>query len=189
MSHFVGADELEALLAEEGISGDDDDDGDDGVDGIGDVIGDLIGRGVPKKKVKKLMRTILRRDGKGIARDFPFLMSASVALADNGQATLTGTANRDCVLRELYVEFNDAAGARVFGGLVTSVLVGGRNATVGAGFVPAGLLFGEFGQTSPKAGRWNFGQLTAGNTAIVGVTNASGAAADVYAGFRAECVD
>jgi hypothetical protein len=179
---YVGADELEALLADEGISGDDDE------DGVGDVIGDLIG--LLKKKKKGLhMRTIVRRDGTGIARDFPLLMSAAIALADNGAATLTGTANRDCVLRELFVEFNDAGGARAFGGLVTSILVGGRNATVGAGFVPAALLFGEFGQTSPKSGRWNFGQLTSGNTAGVGVTNASGAAADVYAGFRAEVVD
>ena len=186
----IGADELDEVLSTLGISGDDDDDGIQGVD-ADTTVGELIGRARRSKgkRSKVPHRQIVGMSAEGRPRQFPFLLSRSVALADAGSATLTGTADRRSLLTSLFLEANDAAGVAVLGLSLIGCRVNGRNAIVGNGFIPAGIAFGAFAQNAPPYGVWNFGVIDSGNVAEVQIQNDSGAAADVYGGFRAECTD
>lgn len=184
----VGADEVEEILQEYGISGDDED--------IGELVGELVGarrrRGRRRKRRgRRSVRTrrIVGLSVKGRPRQFPLLFTRSVGVADAAAATLVGTADRRSLLRSLFIEGNSAAGVRVFGVSVTQITINGRNCQVGTGFLPASLAFGEFAQVAGDDDAWSLGILDQGGNANVTVQNDSGAAADLYVGGRAETTD
>ena len=184
--HSIGADELEDMMSALGIHGADDHD----VGDIGDIVGAFkrlqakgkMGGGLPK-------RNIVANSVDGRARQFPLLMSRSVALADGAAAVLTGTANRRALLTSLFIMANSAAGAPLLGVLLTAMLINGRNAVIGTGFAPVGLMFGDFAQSTADSGSWRLGVIDQGGTADLSIQNEAGAAIDLYAGFRAETTD
>ena len=116
-------------------------------------------------------------------------MSRGVAIADAAAATLTGTCDRRSVLSALYVSGNTALGVTADGIHVTGITVNGRNAVVGAGSIPAQLAFGAFAQVAEGDDQWSLGVCDQGGAALIAITNDSGAAADLYAGFRALTTD
>lgn len=169
---YVGNAEVEEILAGMGIAGE----------------SELIG--VVKEAAAKMLekRMVAPLSAMGRPRQFPFMMSRSEALADSAAATLTGTADRRAVLCALFVFANDATATLVGGVAVTGISVNGRNCVIGAGFVPAEI-FGAFAQSAAQNAQWQLGVIEQGGAANVTVLNESGAAADVYAGFRAETTD
>lgn len=140
---------------------------------------------------RRLIRGNARR---GRPRQLAFLMGTSIALADGASATLTGTADRRALLGALFIEANvrdgmPAASRRLYGIHVTGITINGRNARIATGSIPANLAFGEFAQRAGADGGWSLGVVEQGGDARVALTNDSGAAGDVYAGFRARTVD
>jgi len=180
---YVGEDEVEALLAEMGIAGFDDDDDDD----------DEVGARRKKKKKKKRMKLPLRRiaalSAQGRPRQFPLLGTRGLAVADAADAELSATANRRALIQAMYVELNDAAGAAVLGGSLTALLINGRNAVIGSGFIPVSRAFGDFAQAAGDDQFWSLGVIEQGGSAVVTIQNDSGAAADIYVGYRCETTD
>lgn len=170
-----------------------DDEDIEGEEYIGDEIDDVLadmgisGESEIGRKSRKKLRALYRKFG-GLggsrARNFPFLFSRSVALADAGSADLTGTADREGMAQALFLAANDAAAASVAGANLTNLRVNGRNAVVGTGFAPVFEMFGQFAQSASKDAQWFLGLLKNGGTIVATVQNDSGAAADVYGGAR-----
>lgn len=179
---YVGEEDTEAMLREMGISGDDDD---DDISGDDDDIGEEIGRR-RRKRGKLELRKVLGNSIKGRARAFPFLMTPSLAVADDTIGTLSGTADRRALLKALFVQANSVLGVQLHGVAVSDVNINGRNAVIGSGSIPAFMAFGEFGQ---NGNLWSFGVIEQGGIASVSVVNRAGATVDVTAGFRGLTTD
>lgn len=172
---MIGADELEEMLAEYGIEGD-------------ELVGAVRRRG--RRRSRRLSdRTVIPTSNRGRPRNFPFGLTEGQAIADNATATLTGTADRPCLVTSFFAELNDAAGAIVAGGLLTTITVNGRNARIGTGSLPVRSALGDFAQVSSANGQWDLGVMANGGALSIGLLNRSGAAADVYGGFRALATD
>jgi len=142
-----------------------------------------------RRKWGRVAKRRIRGVGGDLSRQLPFLMSRGVGIADGTGTTLTGTCDRRSVLSALYVSGNTALGVAADGIHVTGITVNGRNAVVGAGSVPAALAFGAFAQVAEGDDQWSLGVCDQGGAALIAVTNDSGAAADLYAGFRALTTD
>lgn len=190
MNTVIGAEDVEEILSDLGISGSDD------AEAVGEVIGAVArrlarkgggraGSGLLNLRSALPTRTVVPNSSSGRPRGFPFLMSRLDGVADAATGTMTGTADRRAMLRFLIIEANSAAGARLLGVTVTAITVNGRNAVVGSGHCPAFSAFGEF--TPPT--EWDFGVVDQGGTATVGVTNNAGAAVDVSCVFTGETTD
>jgi hypothetical protein len=162
--NFIGDAELDGILREMGISGDE----------------------IGKAKARLATRSILPNPSDGRARGFPLLMNNLQTLTDTSAGSLTGNADRRASLRFLYLEACSVAGASLRGVTVTAITINGRNAVVGAGGIPAFAAFGSGGRPPPN---WGFGVVEQGGAAIVSVLNNAGASVDVYAGFLAESID
>jgi len=147
------------------------------------------GRARVRRKWGRVAKRRIRGVGGDLSRQLPFLMSRGVGIADGTGTTLTGTCDRRSVLSALYVSGNTALGVSADGIHVTGITVNGRNAVVGAGSVPAQLAFGAFAQVAEGDDQWSLGVCDQGGAALIAVTNDSGAAADLYAGFRALTTD
>lgn len=171
--NYIGDAELEGMMREMGISGDD------------EVGAGLIGAVARKVQQKLQQRMVVPNSVEGRPRGFPLLMANIQGLADAAASTITGTADRRALLRYLYVEACSVAGALLRGVTVTSITINGRNAVIGSGGIPAHTAFGEF--QPPTA--WSFGVIEQGGAAIIGFLNNAGAAVDIYSGFLAESVD
>lgn len=193
---YIGDEDVDAILRELDISGigdeyiGDDDDDDEGDDDDGEI----GRRGRRRKRARRMMRRLMRRriaplSREGRPRQFPLLCTRSEGLADATAATLTGTADRRAVLQALFIDGNSALGVRLFGFSLTGLTINGRNAVIGTGFLPISVAFGDFAQSAEGDGQWYLGVIEQGGTANIELLNNSGAAADVYAGFRAETTD
>ena len=171
---YIGADDVSRLMADLGIHGD-----------------EISGKHrVPHSQV-------VPNSNVGRARTFPMLLtSGGTSLATTVSGTLTGTADRDAVLRKLFLfcslettYANAAAGtatsytdnkALVF---CTGISVGGRNAVIGSG---SSAIRGY-----DRDSLWmpHLGVLASGNPVIVSLNNASAVTQIVSGFFAAQCVD
>lgn len=170
---YIGRSDVEEIMSDLGIQGD--------TDEIGDVIGAIA------KHLKKgvAQREIITNSNKGRARGFPLMSTAVEGVADAAATSLTATADRDCMLKYLFVEAGSGAGALLRGVLMTGLTIGGRNCIVGSGFAPVHTAFGEF--QPPK--EWDLGALSNGNNAVLALLNRAGAAVDISATYLALTTD
>lgn len=169
---YIGRSDVEEIMSDLGIQGD--------VDEIGDVIG-----AIAKKMGGVKMREIVTNSNKGRARGFPLMSTAVEGVADAAATTLTATADRDCMLKYLFVEGGSGAGARLLGVLMTGLTIGGRNCIVGSGYAPVFTAFGEF--APPK--EWDLGSLSNGNQSVLALLNRAGAAVDISCTYLALTTD
>jgi hypothetical protein len=176
----VGSDELEEIMAEFGIEGDDDEVGADPAEKLRAGLQRAAGRGALPR------RRIVTNAQSGRPRQLPLMFTRSIALADAGTDTLTATADRASLVRALHLQANSGAGVLLYGASCTSLQVSGRNARVGSGFCADFAL--RTWALQPMHGL-SLGIVSEQGTVTVGVINDCGAAADVSAGALAETTD
>lgn len=174
MEDVIGADELEELMAEMGISG--------GTD----VVGAIRARGESARAALNTRR-IVPNSAEGRGRQFPMGFTVLTALAAAASTTLTATPDRRCLLRALVIDsFVKATGVRSAGVSLTTITVQGRNARVGSGNTPA-LALQTWALEPMKS--LALGVCDANATVTIGLQNNTAIALDVEAGCLAETVD
>lgn len=165
----IGADEMEEIMTELGIQGD-------------EVVGAKKARQLAQRVAQ---RFIVPNSAQGRGRQFPFGFTPAT-VADTAAGTLTGTPDRRSVLRALHVQANSVLGVLLYGLSVTTITVQGRNARVGSGSIPDFALR-TWALTPMHA--LNIGVCESNATVSVGVLNECGATVDCYGSCLAETTD